>query len=79
MLLAFSARPEELEVLLISLTFGNVGVQKYGWLFFLFSLFSHSSVPIRQWLELQSILWLHSPKSCTPGFSYNLNISASLA
>jgi len=39
MLLAFSARPEELEVLLISLTFGNVGVQKYGWLFFFFPFF----------------------------------------
>lgn len=29
MLLAFSASPEELEVLMLSLTFGNVDVQKY--------------------------------------------------
>lgn len=29
MLLAFSAKPEELDVLMISLTFGNVDVQKY--------------------------------------------------
>ena len=28
MLLAFAAKPEELEVLMLSLTFGNVEVQK---------------------------------------------------
>jgi hypothetical protein len=29
MLLAFSAKPEELDILMVSLTFGNVEVQKY--------------------------------------------------
>jgi inosine-uridine nucleoside N-ribohydrolase len=29
MLLAFSAKPEELDILMLSLTFGNVEVQKY--------------------------------------------------
>lgn len=29
MLLAFAASPDEVEVLLISLTFGNIEVQKY--------------------------------------------------
>jgi inosine-uridine nucleoside N-ribohydrolase len=29
MMLAFSAKPEELEILMVSLTFGNVEVQKY--------------------------------------------------
>jgi hypothetical protein len=29
MLLAFSAKPEELDILMVSLTFGNVDVQKY--------------------------------------------------
>lgn len=29
MLLAFSAKPEELDVLMLSLTFGNVDVQRY--------------------------------------------------
>jgi len=30
LLLAFSAKPEELEVLLVSITFGNIDVQKYA-------------------------------------------------
>jgi len=30
LLLAFSAQPEELEVLLVSITFGNIDVQKYA-------------------------------------------------
>jgi hypothetical protein len=30
MLLAFAAEPEELEVLLLSLTFGNVDVQRFA-------------------------------------------------
>jgi len=30
LLLALAAKPEEIEVLLISVTFGNVEVQKYG-------------------------------------------------
>jgi inosine-uridine nucleoside N-ribohydrolase len=29
MLLAFAAKPEELEVLLVSVTYGNVEVQRY--------------------------------------------------
>jgi hypothetical protein len=29
MLLAFAAKPEELDILMLSLTFGNVEVQKY--------------------------------------------------
>jgi inosine-uridine nucleoside N-ribohydrolase len=29
MLLAFAAKPEELEILLISVTYGNVEVQRY--------------------------------------------------
>lgn len=29
MLLAFSAKPEELDILMLSLTFGNVDVQRY--------------------------------------------------
>jgi inosine-uridine nucleoside N-ribohydrolase len=29
MLLAFAAKPEELEVLLLSVTYGNVDVQRY--------------------------------------------------
>jgi hypothetical protein len=33
MLLAFSAKPEELDILMVSLTFGNVEVQKYVSLF----------------------------------------------
>ena len=36
MLLAFSATPDELEVLMLSLTFGNVDVQKYAYLLGLF-------------------------------------------
>jgi inosine-uridine nucleoside N-ribohydrolase len=34
MMLAFAANPEELEILMISLTFGNVEVQKYVIIFF---------------------------------------------
>jgi inosine-uridine nucleoside N-ribohydrolase len=30
MLLAFAAKPDEVDVLLISLTFGNIEVQKYA-------------------------------------------------
>jgi len=30
LLLAFSAKPEELEVVLVSITFGNIDVQKYA-------------------------------------------------
>jgi len=36
MLLAFSAKAEELDILMLSLTFGNVEVQKYVGIFFLF-------------------------------------------
>ena len=36
MLLAFSAKAEELDVLMLSLTFGNVEVQKYVDFFFSF-------------------------------------------
>jgi hypothetical protein len=34
MMLAFAANPEELEILMVSLTFGNVEVQKYVIIFF---------------------------------------------
>jgi hypothetical protein len=48
MLLAFSAKPEELDILMLSLTFGNVEVQKYVlWLFRPFLLFNPALVTRR--------------------------------
>jgi inosine-uridine nucleoside N-ribohydrolase len=42
MLLAFSAKPEELDILMLSLTFGNVDVQKF--------VFAHfSNQPLLNW------------------------------
>jgi hypothetical protein len=45
MLLAFSAKPEELDILMLSLTFGNVEVQKYVIPDVMSLLFGFPSIP----------------------------------
>ena len=51
MLLAFSAKPEELEVLLLSVTFGNIDVQRSAYRSLIYSLNVKLSV-----LMLKSVL-----------------------
>ena len=51
MLLAFSAKPEELEVLLLSITFGNIDVQRSAYRSLIYSLNVKLSV-----LMLKSVL-----------------------
>ena len=51
MLLAFSAKPEELEVLLLSITFGNIDVQRSAYRSLIHSLNVKLSV-----LMLKSVL-----------------------
>jgi hypothetical protein len=50
MLLAFSTKPEELDILMLSLTFGNVEVQKYVPGFSYYSSYEdracHSAIPL---------------------------------
>lgn len=60
MLLAFSAKADELDVLMLSLTFGNVEVQKYVF----FSLFFFLDCPVLFfssklgfWLGVVVIFW----------------------